>query len=437
MGNTKNVTYIELAAFFLPIAASMIIIMSSHSIISSALARTTDAAIALAAYSVAKSISNMFQSPCNTLRQMTITLFRDQETYGKIVRLAIITCVLSLGIMSVVVFTPLSRVIFVRLIGVSEELLMPTLRAFTILLIMPILAAVRSINQGAITASKKTYLLTISTIIRVVVMLLLATVIINTQFITGSIVGSFMMVAGLGSEAIFTFIVARKLKYALPEKPELSAYTKTSGQMWLFFLPLVVAQFAMAWGQPSVNAGLARVINPEISLAAYQVGRSFAWIFIGMFGRIHQIALVYARNCASWLKVRRFSLFLGASLSAILLMFTITPIGEWILLNIIGVDQVLTDMAMATILSMSLIPLILSINETYSGLLISRDRTPVITFSKFVNVGVLITSVLVLSRLFPEMGATIGGWSSVIGYLAEFVILFALSRKVVGVITNE
>ena len=437
MGNQKNVTYMEMTAFFLPIAASMMIMMTSHSVISSTLARTTDAAIALAAYSVAKSISNMFQSPCITLRRMSVALFRDQESYAKVVRVALITCAISLTIMSIVVFTPLSETIFVKLIGVTEDMLEPTLRAFTILLVMPILAAVRSIYQGAITVSKKTYLLTIATMLRVAVMFLMATVITNTQIITGSVIGSAMMVGGLGTEAIFAVIFGRKLKKELPEKPETETNNLSMSSMWLFFLPLVVAQFAMTWGQPSVNAGLARAVNPEVSLAAFQVGRSFAWIFIGMFGRIHQMVLVFAHDHASWIKVRRFSMFLGLLLSAVLLVLSLTPIGEWVLLNIIGIDQVLTDMTMATIFSMAFIPLILSLNEIYSGLLIRHDRTPVITFGKFTNVGVLIAVVLIFSRLFPEMGAPIGGWSSLIGYSAEFVILFVLSRNIVKNLADE
>ncbi|QOR36240.1 hypothetical protein IMX26_05355 [Clostridium sp. 'deep sea'] len=427
--NSNIVSYSELIAFFLPIALSLMIMMSTHSVVSSALARTTDAAIAIASYSVAKSVSNMFQSPCITLRRLCVARFKSKESFDKVLKLTGITLIISLIAMGVIVFTPLSKFVFLKLIGVSEELLPHTIRAMTILFFMPLLAAVRSIYQGVITVCRKTYLLTIATAVRAVVMFSLAAIITNTQFITGSIIGSVLMISGILTEAVFAFIFGKKylkqLPQTSPDKDELDF-----GGLWLFFIPLVVAQFAMTWGQPSVNAGLARAVNPEVSLAAYQVGRSFAWIFIGMFGRVHQLILVFAKNKESWLKVRRFALVLGISQAIILMIIAVTPIGEWILTNIIGVDQELMVMSMSTIFSLSFVPFILSQTEIYAGLLIKNNKTPVITLGKFCNVATLITTVFILQSMVPNMGAAIGGWASVVGYAVELIILFGFSRNV-------
>ena len=294
---------------------------------------------------------------------------------------------------------------------------------------MPLLAAIRSVYQGVITVCRKTYLLTIATAVRAVVMFSLAAVITNTQFITGSIIGSVLMIAGILTEALFAFIFGKKylkqLPQTNPDRDELNF-----GGLWLFFIPLVVAQFAMTWGQPSVNAGLARAVNPEISLAAYQVGRSFAWIFIGMFGRVHQLILVFAKNRESWFRVRRFALVLGISQAIILMIIAITPIGEWILTNIIGVEKELMVMSMSTIFSLSFVPFILSQNEIYAGLLIKNNKTPIITLGKLCNVGTLIATVFILQSLVPNMGAAIGGWASVVGYAVELIILFGFSRNI-------
>ena len=430
------VNYSELIAFFLPIALSMMIMMSTHSVISSALARTADAAIAIAAYSVAKSISNMFQSPCITLRRLCVARFKSKESFNKVLKLTAITLGVSLVAMGTIVFTPLSRIVFLNMIGVSEELLPHTIRAITILFFMPLLAAVRSIYQGAITVSRKTYLLTIATAVRAGVMFLLAAIITNTQFITGSIIGSVLMVSGIGAEALFAFIFGRKYSKQLPETSPDGDELSFAG-VWMFFIPLVVAQFAMTWGQPSVNAGLARTVNPEISLAAYQVGRSFAWIFIGMFGRVHQLILVFAKNKESWFRVRKFAFVLGISQALVLMTVAVTPIGEWVLSNIIGVEQELMVMAMGTIFALSFVPFILSQTETYAGLLIKNNKTPIITLSKLCNVGTLIATVFVLQSIAPQLGASIGGWASVTGYSVELLILYGFSRKVENQFINK
>ena len=131
--NSNIVSYSELIAFFLPIALSLMIMMSTHSVVSSALARTTDAAIAIASYSVAKSVSNMFQSPCITLRRLCVARFKSKEAFDKVLKLTGITLIISLVAMGIIVFTPLSKFVFLKLIGVSEELLPHTIRAMTIL----------------------------------------------------------------------------------------------------------------------------------------------------------------------------------------------------------------------------------------------------------------------------------------------------------------
>lgn len=424
----RILTYSEMIAFFLPVAASMMIMMSSHSIISSALARTTDAALALAAYSVAKSVSNMFQSPCITLRRMCVALFNNKQNYQRVYKVALITAAIAFMIIIFAIFTPLSKFIFIKLIGIDESLLPHTLRAFTILMVMPLLAMIRSIYQGLITVTRKTYLLTIATTARIVVMFLLATFITNTQLVTGSIIGSILMVAGIGTEALFGFIFGRRLARQLPED-NASVETLSFKGMWIYFLPLVVAQFAMTWGQPTINAGLARSINPEIALAAYSVARGFAWIFIGMFGRIHQLPLVFAKDKTSWSKVRRFAFVLGLVNGLLLFMLSITPAGEWILLNLIGIDTELTQVALATIRIMALIPIVMSQNECYSGLLMMNNHTPVITISKFTNIGVLISTVFIISSRFPQLGPQIGSLSMLFGYIMEFAILFIAAKR--------
>jgi Na+-driven multidrug efflux pump len=424
----KILTYSEIIAFFIPIVFSTMIMMTTHTVVNSALARTKDAAIAIASYAVAKSIATMLYSPATTLRRVCVAHLNDKTKFELVKKVALTATLFSLFLMAVVAFTPLNKYVFINMIGISADLLPETLRAFTILIFIPLLASVRSMYEGMITLRRKTYLLTVMTTTRVIVMFGLATFITNTHIITGGSVGSVLMVMGIGSEALIGFIFARNYKEDLP-KINKEFPSETYKSLLIFFIPLIAARFAMTWGKPAINAGLARAISPEVSIAAHEVGRSFAWIFISMFARINQVVLVFVKSKFAWIKVKRFALGLGVIMFLILLTISVTPIGEWILTNIIGVEEELRTMALQVILVLSPLPIIKSYNEILAGLLMRHNQTPIITISKISNIIFIVASIFILANIYPTMGAVIGSVGTIIGYIAEFIILFIMSRK--------
>ncbi|MFP4456149.1 MAG: hypothetical protein ACLFPS_00630 [Clostridia bacterium] len=425
------ITYSEIIAFFVPIVFSTMIMMTTHTVVNSALARTKDAAIAIATYAVAKGIATMLYSPTTTLRSVCVAHLNDKIKFDLVKKVSYTAIFVSLFLMTMVAFTPLNRVVFIDMMGISEDLLPDTIRTFTIFLIIPLVASIRSMYEGMITVRRKTYLLTVMTTTRVIVMFSLATVITRTHIVTGGMVGAVLMVMGIGSEALMGFVFARNYKQKMP-KINKDFPKETYKSLLIFFIPLIAARFAMTWGKPSINAGLARALNPEVSIAAHEVGRSFAWIFISMFTRINQVVLVFVKSKLAWLKVKRFALSLGAIMSILLLTISITPIGDWVLTNIIGVEQELKTMSLQVILFLSPLPLINAYSEILSGLLMRHNQTQIITFSKFSNIGALIISIFILAKIFPDIGAVIGSLGTVIGYLGEFTILFIMSRKYVN-----
>ena len=56
--------------FYAPLAATSVLMMSSHSIVSTGLVRTAEANAALAAHAVAQSIAVLFAGPCYSMQRM-------------------------------------------------------------------------------------------------------------------------------------------------------------------------------------------------------------------------------------------------------------------------------------------------------------------------------------------------------------------------------
>ena len=72
--------------FYAPLAATSVLMMSSHSIVSTGLVRTAEANAALAAHAVAQSIAVLFAGPCYSMQRMGVALLRDKSSYSSVRR---------------------------------------------------------------------------------------------------------------------------------------------------------------------------------------------------------------------------------------------------------------------------------------------------------------------------------------------------------------
>src|SRR6056297_49669 len=96
MESKIKLTYRELAEFFIPIAIMTMIMMSSHNVISSALAQTAFPAIALSAYSVGQSMSATLQAPVWATVKLTTSVAQDKQSSINLMKVAITTGIIVL-----------------------------------------------------------------------------------------------------------------------------------------------------------------------------------------------------------------------------------------------------------------------------------------------------------------------------------------------------
>lgn len=427
----KKNYYIELLIFFAPLALTYMLMMGSHSIISSSLARTENAAVALAAYSVANSIIYIFESPLFGIRRIFVALLDDQHSFKILSKVTFMALGFVITILFIVGYTPIGEFIFMRIVGVSAELFPEVIRAFRIFMILPVASALRSVFQSLLILDKKTHILSINMILRLISMLIISYVLVNYKFVTGAAVGVFVLGGGMAVEAIMSFITAKEIRKTLPVKSQDGGEELTLKKTWIFYVPIMGALLLQNFIRPFINAGLARTLNPEIALAAYQVAYSTSWILVGVSFSIHQLILVFVDSKETLAKVKRFVMTVGIISTGALLLVSLTPAGEWLLVNIIGTDPAITSAALTTMLPMAFIPIVVTTSEMFAGILMMERKTPVLTMSKGVNLIVVITLSLGAVAIYPELGALLAGISMLLGYVGEFAVVYFFARNIV------
>ncbi|MFP4457571.1 MAG: hypothetical protein ACLFPS_07920 [Clostridia bacterium] len=426
--NNHDIEYLELLKFYIPLVIMSMLTMTSHNAINIALAKTAMPALALAAYSVGRSLSKMIESPMYALTRLTPPISNNTLSINSLAKVVKQITIGVLLIMAILAFTPLGEYIFTKIMGVEQNLFNDTILVFRFLMLMPIITAIRITHQGFIVLKKKTVFLTLGTIFRVIGMIISAWILTNIVNLDSGVIGAMILVFGMGIEAVIAFINGRDWKEVVPNKHEHEELNYSVKDIWKFFIPLVAARIVFSFVKPSINATLARAVQPEIAISGYFVARSLAWILIAVGFRIHQMVVVYAKNKKSFNKIRKLVLAFALLMSLIIAILALTPAGLWVLNNIIGVENDIAYPAINALIFFIAVPPLYFTSELYQGTFLRLKRSKSVTICRSINVGSMFISLLILTALFPEMGSAIGSASVAVGYGVEAIAAFIQYR---------
>jgi len=428
--NQYNVEYLELLKFYIPLVIMSMLIMASHNVINIALASTATPALALAAYSVGRSLSRMIESPMYALTRLTPPISTNKVSIESLKKVVKQISIGVLVVMAVIAFTPLGEYIFVNIMGVENNLFEDTILVFRFLMLMPIITAIRIPHQGFIVLKKKTTYLTLGTTLRIIGIVFSSWFLTSVVELNSGVIGAIILVIGMGIEAVVAFFKGRDWPEEVPKDHKDEEMNYSVKDIWKFFIPLVVARIAFSFVNPSINGTLARAARPEIAISGYFVARSLAWVLIAVGFRIHQMVVVYANNQENFSKIRKLILSVAVLMSLIIAFLAFSPAGLWVLNNIIGVEDEIAQPALSALAFFVLVPPLYFTSELFQGTLLKLKRSKSVTICRTVNVGSMFLSLLVLTALFPEMGSAIGSASVAIGYGVEAIAAYIQYRLI-------
>lgn len=171
------------------------------------------------------------------------------------------------------------------------------------------------------------------------------------------------------------------------------------GRLARFLLPLAITSIVVELGSQVLNGGMARVPHATQTLAAY----GLAWglvLFLGSpLGQAKELGLVLVVDRDSLGAVRRFVVVSGLVLMAGLASLTLTPLGDWVIEGLHGVDHELGAVVRTALLWLVPYPLIKGLALFHAGLLLRVRRTAVVSYATLTNLAVSILAVFVLVGL--------------------------------------
>ncbi|MGE5580459.1 MAG: hypothetical protein ACM3WU_10490 [Bacillota bacterium] len=415
----------DVLKFYIPLAATSVLMMVTHSVISGAVSRTADPVAALAAYSTAYSVGQILESPCYGMQRMGLTFIRGKRSLGSVYKVSLAILSILLSAYAIVAWTPLASYVFKQLLRVPDSVYPFAVASFRVFILWPTTSAVRSLFQPRIVLAKKTYWLTVNMLVRVAVMFGVA------MFLPGiwpaGPVGATILVSGITTEAVLAILVVR---FGIPpqsDEPE-GETPATSRQVLKFALPLAFAASAQTFGRPVLTASLLRTLDPAITLAGYQVAASFSYIFVALTYNIYHAVVVYVKDAQSFRAMRAFCLGLGALGFFLMAICSIPPVGAWIFGSVIGAPKDIGAEALRTLSVLTFTAPTAASMEFYSGVLMMRRRASTVTMAKLINMGSTCIIAIVLVKLFPSIGGIAGAAALATGPFIEAVISYRVIR---------
>jgi hypothetical protein len=176
-----------------------------------------------------------------------------------------------------------------------------------------------------------------------------------------------------------------------------------------------------------INIVLGKTTGIALAISSFAVASSLMQLMLSFFTYIHQIVLNFYRMDAKL--VKKFALVTGFIPFTMTVSIAYTPLGPWVLENMMSVQGQLLEQSLWTLRAFVLFPLISPFLDFSNGLILLRGQTKTMFRSQSANAICTIIVLLILVSIFPAWNGMIGAAAQSIGLLAELIIVWLVIRR--------
>lgn len=411
----------QMLRFYAPVVATGVLMALSYTAVMAGLNRTTEPAVAVAAYALAFNLAVVIEAPIVMLRQTVLVLGNTPEDLRLLSRLAAGLAFLLCGIQAFLSLGPWGRYVLGHWLGIPYALLGPTQMALAGLLPLQILSTIRYLCHGLLLRTRQTYFITLGMGLRVLTTTLVVPVLLRWPHLDG-LLGSAALVLGMVVETVIDVWRARAA-IGLGWEPASDPAPLTTLGVVSFLGPLAAMGVVECMVAPVRNAGLARTTQPELVLAAF----SLTWTIVSMvtppLQNLHQVAVVFGVEDRVWPDIRRFFSWVAVAATAIAGVLGYSPLGRWILEAVLGAPAEIVEAAILNLRWLLPLPALLVVGDYIIGKMLMARRTTVLVGGKLANLGVTALCAAGAGILTTQFGPGIGAAIVLSGAAAEAVVL--------------
>lgn len=406
----RDIKYITLWKFFLPLWFSGFLQGFTINLINSGLARMERAAVLIAAFALARGLMQTVISPMHMIRPTIASLTHNRKSF-RVVRKFVLSLTMTLSILlSTIAWSGLLEKFLLYIMKVDPVATASTVTIAKLIVFYPLGLIVKDFFIGVSIRFEKTYLGTIGSIVRTLYLFIAISQIHRFANIPGEVIASLIFIFAPVTEGLTLFILLKRSMGSISGNiPETESEQQDINfrSILIFYAPLSVMAIINSFSQPFINGGITRFSDNIIYLTAYSVGFGVIMNFIFPLKLIQQVSVMYSHRNKE--KVFRFALGFGIVMSLLVAVLAFTTVGKFILLNMVGVDENIAAHALIMAKIMIPLPLITVSKEFLTGYLIKKRDTGIIGSGKIIYLITLAVTFAIYLKLFnfnPLISAT-------------------------------
>ncbi len=418
-------TYPQIIRFWLPLAATWLMMAVEGPFIAAIIARMGAEAVNLAAYGVAFAFALVAEAPVIMLLSSATALCKDRISYRRLRHFSIALSLAVTLALALFLLPPVYDPVVRSLIGLPAEVADLTHTALLFLLPWPGAIGLRRFYQGVLIADHNTKRVALATIFRISFMGATAIFCYLTTTISGAVIGALALSGGVVAEALMTRVLAHKAVTALLAKdPQPDANIPGYRDIWDHYLPLALTPLIGLSVHPMVTFFLSRAPDPVESLAVMPViyGLTFVFRAVGLSYQEIAIALL-GDSKDNYPKVRNFAVMLAMATGGSLSLIALTPLNRLWFEEISGLTPALAAFATTPLQLMAVFPTLTVLICFQRSILIVTRLTRPVSIATVVEALVLFVLMAGALLYLPLAGATAAAGAYVIGRLAGVTLM--------------
>ncbi len=422
----------DVVRFWVPLSLTWLMMAIEGPILTSVIARMTDAEVNLAAYGVALALAMLIESPVIQLLSTSVALARDERSMHTLRRF---TRRVNIGVtlgMIVVTLPWVYNFVANSILQLPTEVSALMRDALVVLIPWPAAIGYRRFYQGLMIRNGKTRLVAYGTVVRLLTMMSAALLLVSATSLNGVVVGAASLTVGVICEALATRMMCQGVLQAYRSMPQ-GDVELTNDDIRQFWMPLALTSLIGFVVTPMLTFFMGRAPLTLTSLAVLPVVDSLVFIFRS-FGFSYQevgVALI-GDKFQNYEVVRRVGVRIVIVTTVLLGIIATTPLLNMIYEHIYGLEPHLAEFARVPTYVLMSLPFIAVAYSLYRSALITARQNVKVTISTMLEVGGIAGTMILLVGMTDLNGAMAAAVAMAAGRTFSTFYLRLNARRIVA-----
>ena len=408
--------------FYWPLALIGVGMVLSVQFQNATLAKYPDAVTELAVLALAYGVFSFFNASLQFIAQLSNVYARSPHATRQSWRFVVLASTLIMMPLAVIAGTHSGMALISTIFSIDDNLTGRVGEYLVLLCPLILLNGQRHYFSGLLVQVKLTGWMTAINFIYLAVVI--------ATLLTGLALAMKPAYVVVGAETLGVIVMLSLLLWAyyrLYKPPQRREHeTVTFRELWFFFIPVSTTGVMFALSRPILFAFVARTPDGIATIAALRVAFDFSMIFQQAANQFRHFFISFGFNDLP--SKRRFMVFVGAGITAMMLVFSLTPMHSLMWGSLMGLPPQLLSLSRDATLIMCLMPSIIIYRNYFHSQLMMARRTSGMAYGGIVRVFGIYAGAQLLFSL---------GWLDhltatsilILGFVIEAIIAKTSSRR--------